>query len=331
MALSAIEKAKLNAAAVPGDDQVRDRVRLLMGIAGLGYQEVAQEIGYALSSLALFMNGKYDENHPSQGNTLRIRAVLHEFCEKNWVDPLERETGTLYPVGQFQAVRRAFRNAQAQGWAYCVDAAPGIGKTFMLRRLVAESMAEEASKNGAGKRAFFVRVPASPTPWQLMITIANVVGIPTKGFTSQIVRKISFSLRKRRAVLVLDEAQRLTNACLEALRDLLDEPPYIGLVFAGSHEVQQRFNDLRLEQLRSRLQKTIVLSGITEPDARSMISGELGAIPEKAVQALIAGSYVEDYRQLGSDRRPVKYISTRILMNSIRRFQMKKLGSEEAE
>ncbi len=49
------------------------------------------------------------------------------------------------------------------------------------------------------------------------------------------------------AALVFDEAQHLSLECLETLRELLDQPPHCGLLFAGTHELEAIFTRQALE------------------------------------------------------------------------------------
>src|ERR1019366_5336973 len=74
------------------------------------------------------------------------------------------------------------------------------------------------------------------------------------GTVDRILRNLRFDLGQRKVLLVFDEAQHLSIECLEALRELLDQPPPWGLLFAGTHELEEIFprQALELEQWRSR-------------------------------------------------------------------------------
>ena len=52
-------------------------------------------------------------------------------------------------------------------------------------------------------------------------------------------RNLRFDLGQRNVLLVFDEAQHLSIACLETPRELLDQPPHCGLLFASTHELEQ--------------------------------------------------------------------------------------------
>ncbi len=74
---------------------------------------------------------------------------------------------------------------------------------------------------------------------------------PSTGFCAICV---SISASARSGLLVFDEAQHLSIERLETLRELLDQPPHCGLLFAGTHELEAIFTRqaLELEQWRSR-------------------------------------------------------------------------------
>src|SRR5664280_2428641 len=60
------------------------------------------------------------------------------------------------------------------------------------------------------------------------------------------------------------EAQHVDRKCLETPRELLDQPPHCGLLFAGTHELEAIFTRqaLELEQWRSRFHAGQALPGL---------------------------------------------------------------------
>jgi DNA transposition AAA+ family ATPase len=85
-----------------------------------------------------------------------------------------------------------------------------------------------------------------------MKRVAQSCGAIGMGTVDRILRNLRFDLSQRKVLLVFDEAQHLSIACLETLRELLDQPPHCGLLFAGTHELEQIFTRqaLELEQWR---------------------------------------------------------------------------------
>ena len=121
-------------------------------------------------------------------------------------------------------------------------------------------------------------------------------------------------------LLVFDEAQHLSLECLETLRELLDQPPHCGLLFAGTHELEQIFTRqaLELEQWRSRFHAGQALPGISEEEAVDIVRSELGwGLSQRKVQRLIAKSRITDLRHGGQH----SYVSARRLFWVIRELQ----------
>jgi type II secretory pathway predicted ATPase ExeA len=123
-----------------------------------------------------------------------------------------------------------------------------------------------------------------------------------------------FDLRGRRSLLCFDEAQHLDNQCLEIIRELFDQPPHCALLFAGSHNLKQIFQQVELEQWRSRLHAGKALPGISDEEAEQIIRGELGNQPQKKIAALIESAKVADPVQ----GRDFNYISARKLFWGVR-------------
>jgi DNA transposition AAA+ family ATPase len=294
---------RVAAGEIPEEREVRSLLEKFLSLSGYTEGEIADAIGYSRSAVTLFRMGRYGERAPGvESNSSALRAKLKEFIEPFFdaYESASRERNcTVYRTGNYQLVRKAFYKAVDHGRAYCVDGAPGTRKTFLLKTLIRELRQLDAAKNGHGRRAVYVRCRYGIQPKAMLQRIANALGVPSRGDIDQLVRKIQFHLMARRAVLVLDEAHLLGIECLEVLRELLDEPPYIGLVLAGSHEIQERFRQLQMEQWRSRVPKTIELrKGVERDEAIAMICGELGdRYPKTELKQIVESFRVQDFRR----------------------------------
>ena len=80
-----------------------------------------------------------------------------------------------------------------------------------------------------------------------MKRVAQSCGAIGVGTVDRILRNLRFDLSQRQVLLVFDEAQHLSIECLETLRELLDQPPHCGLLFAGTHELEAIFTRQALE------------------------------------------------------------------------------------
>ncbi|MGA3318950.1 MAG: ATP-binding protein [Candidatus Korobacteraceae bacterium] len=89
--------------------------------------------------------------------------------------------------------------------------------------------------------------PGWSCAWGRGRRLVNVGAPDSAGRSEYVLRNLRFDLSQRKVLLVFDEAQHLSIECLETLRELLDQPPHCGLLFAGTHELEEIFTRQALE------------------------------------------------------------------------------------
>jgi type II secretory pathway predicted ATPase ExeA len=159
-----------------------------------------------------------------------------------------------------------------------------------------------------------------------MRRVAVSLGCHTANEIEKMLASIKFEFRHNRVLLVVDEAQHLSIECFETLRELLDQPPYFSLLFAGSHDLKRKFDEFSatLEQWNSRIVAKVRLPGLERAEARGIIDREIGhlLIGKSAKEAdalaakLIASSTVRDAFE--GNRT---YINVRTLTNALDRIR----------
>ncbi len=130
----------------------------------------------------------------------------------------------------------------------------GAGKTTLCRAMLEQL--------GNGYATALILNPVM-TPDQLMKAIAMEFGLDVKGmdrletvatFNHFLLRQVELG---KETVLIIDEAQDLTNDLLEQVRLLsnleTDERKLLQIVLLGQPELRDRLNDHRLRQLRQRI------------------------------------------------------------------------------
>ncbi len=279
---------------------------------GLTDGEFAEFVGYSRVTINHFRTGLYEKMAGGESNSIAVRAAIKSYIDAHPITNEVVDHGRLYQTGNYRLLKKAFFAALDRGHAYCIDGAPGTQKSFLLRRLCADLATMESQKNGRARRAVYVYCRENIQPRDLLCRICEAAGVPAKGNIDQLIKKLRFYFHGRRAILLLDEAQHLNHLCVETLRELLDCPPFFGLIFAGSHQLKQVFNSLHMEQWRSRLQQQIDLPGITEEEAEEIITTEFGKVNKKAIAEMIDKCRVADYRKPGE-----KYLNARSLFFSI--------------
>ncbi len=283
------------------------RARAFALRAGLTYGELAEMVGYNAHSFRVWVAGNYDRHHQRDSNTLAIRAAVKRVIDRYEVETTAPSAGPHYSTSEYEKVRRAMWSALRQSTAFLLDGPPGTQKTYTFRRV-----ADEINRSGEG-RAVYVYARVDHAPQAFLVEACSEAGIPNRGLIDQLLRKLRFFLGSQRALVLVDEAQHLPLNTLEVLRQLLDMPPFFGVVLGGSHDLSVRLRNWQMEQWRSRLRRSHLLNGLTAEEAERILVSELGPLAPKDIADVIEGASVEAVR----NRKPFHYISARNLFFAI--------------
>jgi type II secretory pathway predicted ATPase ExeA len=330
MALSKERKLELARMTLPSDAETVKRAISFRTRTGLTVGEFSVAIGYAESSLHVYLNGRYGDNlterpdSASTANTRAIRHALKQFMDLHEGAMVGLQQRPAHPTEDFKAVRRACLNALERGSAYLIDGPPGTQKTFSLR-----AIEREINNREDGTRAVYVYARIDHSPQAFLQEICNTAGISSRGMIDQLIRKLRFFLATGRVLLIIDEAQHLDHKGLEVLRQLLDLPPHFGVILSGSHDLTQRLSHWQMEQWRSRVRKTLYLDGPSIAEARAILRAELepllGAHSDAQCDGVIDGCFATASRmqKAGGKLTPrsFQYISARDLFFTIEGIQ----------
>jgi hypothetical protein len=300
-------KPYLKSLGLPSDAEMIRRTRAFVLHSGLTLGELADLAGLNPSSMRVFLSGNYDRHQGVEDNTLAVRAALKQVIDSYEIEHGAVVQGKHYDTAEYEAVRRSMWSALRQGTAYLVDGPPGTQKSYTFRRV-----AQEINRGSEG-RAVYVYARVEHSPQSFLIEACTEAGIPNRGTIDQLLRKLRFFLAKQRMLLIVDEAQHLGLNGLEILRQLLDTPPFFGVVLGGSHDISVRLRDWRMEQWRSRLRRTHLLKGLSAAEASSILQAELGPMYAADIADSIKDATVEAVR----DRKAFQYVSARNLFFAI--------------
>jgi type II secretory pathway predicted ATPase ExeA len=150
-----------------------------------------------------------------------------------------------------------------------VEGEVGNGKT-MLSRAVHDIFREEAN--------VAVIVHPHSDPVTLLSTICKDFGF-SNDLNSLNAAMLEAASAGKRNILVVDEAQSLSDSCLEFLRQLTnletDKRKLLQIVFFAQPEFSARLCSPRLRQLQQRLQLTVTLSALSKDDTAAYIRHRL--------------------------------------------------------
>ncbi len=299
---------------LPPIEETQARVRAYVARADMTLPRFAQLIGYSKSAVSAFLNGRYTSLRA--GTDLPIREAMERTMATNPVGDLtETAEGKLYETENVQDLRQWFLHCHAKrALAFCYGP-PGSQKTFVLKHLVANFNRTELRSESTRNRAYYIYCSIDIRPRDLLAKMCTEAGAIGGASLQRCMGGLRQQLRDSHSVFVMDEAQHLGLPALEALRELYDEPPQIGILLAGSHGLRKMFDQraAELEQWNSRIDAGIELRGVSEARATTIVHDEIPELSQEGIKRLIDRSRIQD--AYSRDHRT--YLSVRRLFKNI--------------
>jgi DNA transposition AAA+ family ATPase len=154
----------------------------------------------------------------------------------------------------------------------------GTGKTTALRAYAAESHS-----------AILIEVDSSFTKNVLVSEIARAVGVDSKGGMTLVSARIVEALRGRDTVIMIDEADYLSDSSLELVRRIINDKAQTGVVLVGLPRLKYKLENLRNDhqQLTSRVGVLLEVKRLSKADAVKIINGVWRDLPKETVEAFV--------------------------------------------
>jgi hypothetical protein len=312
------------------DSAARQRMEEYISRTGLEREDFARRIGYSYDTVRAFLCNRYQYIAASAHNLI---SAADAYMQTHPIGPNTRVRGELYDTTNVRIIRDTFNLLLPRPVAYMIYAPPGSQKSFVLEHEVAKlNLAQMA--DGDGSRAFYIYARQNIRPRDIMRRVAIACGCRCNTGIDAMLASLRFEFRNHRVLLVIDEAQHLSIECFETLRELLDQPPYVSLLFVGSHDLKRKFDEFSatLEQWNSRIIAKVRLPGLEKLEARGIIQREIGSLlrnrtphdAELLADKLIASATVADAFEGNRS-----YINVRTLTNAL--DQIKAAAAPEAE
>lgn len=242
-------------------NQLRDQVRALKDAEEKGWKQLGEESDIAHQTLGLFVTGKYEGD---------VRGVALKV--KRWLDSraAAREAMTAAPedlpfilTAAVQEITLCLEYARARPSCGLIVTAPGLSKTTTLKQYAANN-----------PNAHYVHIdPSAANTYPLLSAVARELEVEERDPAKRYVA-IGQRLRGRRALLMIDEAQRCTPAALEQLRALHDEFG-IGLALSGNKTLIAKIDEMAKgvdgAQLKRRVGRRVIRKEASDADLARII------------------------------------------------------------
>lgn len=211
---------------------IQRQVRALQSSTGMSDAEVARRADTSGSTFSEFMRSTY------KGNMIAIAEKLQKWLAQEDAS-LESRSSQLASPGFVETsiarqIIQALTFAQTKPSLALITVGSGLGKTISLKQFQAS-------------RLHAWRVPIEPIegkPAAALRKIARVIGLVEPKTNLELTARLQERLRGdqgRQPLLMIDEAQNLTDAAVNQLRFILDEAG-CGLALAGNEDLMTRYS-----------------------------------------------------------------------------------------
>jgi hypothetical protein len=255
---------KLEVLSTDAHDDVRESVLAVAGRDDLTQAAIAREAGVNAAALNRYLNGAY------AGDNEALERKL-----SRWLDAYEARSreGQAMPAAPAwietptaNQVLGALRYSQMAGDIAIVYGGAGLGKTAAALRYIEESPNVWRA----------VMTPATASVAAALEEVAEAVGLrEIGGGGAKLQRAIVARMRGTYGLLIVDEAQNLSAAALDAIRSLHDLTG-CGLALLGNEQVFSRMTGgnraAYLDRLHSRIGKRVRLTRVGLEDVRALLN-----------------------------------------------------------
>jgi DNA transposition AAA+ family ATPase len=231
----------------------------------------ARELGLSSGVISAYKNRNYN------GNYTAIEEKIQGFLKRE-----ERRVSDIaIPIVEtttIENVRTTLEMAHDYKDIAVIVGPAGIGKTTAVKRYEAENPSA----------ALVVYADPSAKQKQLISDIACSLGIAAKGGTPALIVSIVAELKGRDFVLIIDQAEFLTDTELELLRCIICDRARVGLALVGLPQLEGRLRNLRNdhEQLLSRVGELLKVGTMKADDASRIVRGVWESAPKEVITSL---------------------------------------------
>jgi len=233
--------------------------------------KAAQALGYSSGVISAYKSRNYT------GNVKALEEKIDAWLKRE-ARRLDRLDVPVAETTTLEKMRRAITIAQDEADIAVIIGDAGTGKTTALRQYEKESHS-----------ALLIEVDPSFSQVTLMNEIARALGVEAKGGQNAVVERVIEALNGRDAVLIIDEADYLSDSALELIRRIVNDKSHTGVVLVGLPRLEFKIRNLRNDhqQLQSRIGVLVRLGKLKKSDAEKIITGVWKDIPKETMDAFI--------------------------------------------
>lgn len=214
-------------------NEMREKLREYMSLSGKTQAAIAKELDYSVTAVSQFLNDKY------AGDNTEFAARVSQLLNMGAVrKALAKAPDFCIDLSNTRSMIDKISIAHATNDILLLYGPAGCGKSTACRFY---------ADNHKGT----VLIEADATtnsPRAILSLIAEEVGENSRGTTTVIMRTLVKFFKGSSKLLIIDEAQHLTEKTFDAIRALNDKSG-IGIVYSGNPSILKNMFGCRREQL----------------------------------------------------------------------------------
>lgn len=274
------------------------RLDLYLQKYGVSNNKVASGIGYTPSVLSQWRKGEYRGDNGAVEEKLKAWLDLQEAHDKSGPIP-------YVPLQRTKRIKAVIRVAHEEKFIGLVLGRSGSGKSRALE--------EYASENPSTT----ILVKADPTMGlsTLVSTISREIGLDARGRLSEISDRLIQELKKRDLVVLLDEADYLTDSVWEWARIAINDKGGTALVMAGLPRIEGRIKSFKADhrQIENRVGIIYKADDLSPGEVREVLQavwpeGGVDEVAAKTFESAARGSLHLLVRHIALTRRGMRAI-----------------------
>ena len=237
----------------------------------ISQSKAAQALGYSSGVISAYKSRTYN------GDVKTLEKKIASWLERE-ARRLERLDVPIAETSTLNKVRKAISIAQDEKGIALIVGESGCGKTTAVYHDVKENPS-----------ALLVEVDPSFSQVTLMAEIARALGVESKGSQNAVVERVIEALIGRDAVLIVDEADYLSDKSLELLRRVINDKAQTGVVLVGLPRLEFQIRNLKNDhqQLQSRIGVLLKLGKLKKEDAGKIVGGVWQNVAKQTLDAFI--------------------------------------------
>lgn len=242
---------------------------------GKSQNQIARSLGVSSSVISSWLSESY------KGDNKKLAHMIGSYLRKE-----EKRARTLQvptvAIETYRQMHFAMDVASEETDIALICGNAGVGKTVALLSYVKQ------------KGGIYIKADKTYTQYQLTNALAEKLGVASKGSAAMLTERIIHTLEDLDTLVIIDEADYLTDGALEYLRQVVYDAGNTGLVLCGLSRLSAMIQNVRNDhdQLLSRVGVRLMLDDITVEDIRRIINAAWPGLKTPIQNALVHASRI---------------------------------------